>query len=139
MKEDITTQLCKAISPEVYTKSVCNFHLKCDEIANRYDEMISHFKCDNCVEVDRESTEAALSIGRGTSELQCNNEDVPKGRAHIVLLDPINYDQYDSRANSPDQVADNNRSQNYDRKWNQRGNNMTNDQNPQGNRRKKLQ
>ncbi len=47
MEEDITAQLCMAIPTELYAKCVSNFHLKGDEIANKYDEMISRFKCDN--------------------------------------------------------------------------------------------
>ncbi len=38
MEEDITAQMCKSIPPEVYAKCFSNFHLKEEEIANRYDE-----------------------------------------------------------------------------------------------------
>ncbi len=36
---------------------------------------------ENYVKVNKESTEGALSILKGTSELQSNNDDVPKGSA----------------------------------------------------------
>ncbi len=47
MEEDITAQLCKTIPPEVYAKCLSNFHLKGEEIASKYDELISRLKCDN--------------------------------------------------------------------------------------------
>ncbi len=62
MEEDITSQVCKALPPEVYVKCLNNFHLQVEEIASRYDELISHLEDDNYVEVNKSSTEAALSI-----------------------------------------------------------------------------
>ncbi len=55
MEEDIASQLCKAISHDVYTQCLSFIHLKSEEIANSYYEMISHLKCDNYFEVDRPS------------------------------------------------------------------------------------
>ncbi len=45
MEEDITSQFCKTLlPPEVYVKCLNNFHLQGEEIASRYDELISHLK-----------------------------------------------------------------------------------------------
>ncbi len=41
MDEDVTAQLCKTIPPEMYAKCLSNFHLKGEDIASRYDELMS--------------------------------------------------------------------------------------------------
>ncbi len=66
MEEDVIAQLCKTIPQEVYAKCLGNFYLKGEEIASRYDELISRLTCDNYVEVDKSSAENALSILKGT-------------------------------------------------------------------------
>ncbi len=86
MEGGITLQLCKAIPLDVYAKCLSNFHLKDQEITSKYDEMISCLICDNYVEVDRPSAEAALSILKGTNDV-----------SNKLTFDPINYYQYDSR------------------------------------------
>ncbi len=62
MEEDITAQLCKTIPPEVYTKCLSNFHLNGEDIAIRYDELMSRLKCDNYVKVKKEFAESAIAI-----------------------------------------------------------------------------
>ncbi len=53
MDEYFTAQLCKTIPPDVYAKCMSNFHLKGEDIASRYDELMSRLKCDNYVAVIR--------------------------------------------------------------------------------------
>ncbi len=65
MDEDVTAQLCKSIPPEVYAKCLSNVHLKGEEIASRYDELMSRLKCDNYVEVEKDSAENALTFLKG--------------------------------------------------------------------------
>ncbi len=66
MDEDVTAQLCKSIPPEVYAKCLSNFHLMGKNITSRYDELMSRLKCDNCVEIEKDSAESAFTILKGS-------------------------------------------------------------------------
>ncbi len=123
MEEDITLQFCMALSPEVYVKCLNKFHLQGEEIAARYDKLISWLKDDNYVEVDKSSTEVALSILKGSSK-------VPDKGAHKVSFNSMNYYQYDSRPANEGQCSGN-RQRNH---WNNNVNHNRSNQNPQGNR-----
>ncbi len=119
MEEDVTAQLCKTIPPEVYAKCLSNFHLKDQNIACRYDELISRLKCDNYIkvnnEVDKESTESTLTILKGTPKVD------PCGQAQKkVTFDHLNYYEYDTRPNNDGQANGN---RNNRRSWNNRNRN----------------
>ncbi len=115
MKEDITSQFCKALLPEIYVKCLNNFHLQGEDIAARYDKLINRLKDGNYVEVDKSSTEAAFSILKDSSK---------------VSFDSMNYYLYDSGLANQGQGSGN-RQQNH---WNNNRNHNMSDQNPQGNR-----
>ncbi len=92
MEEDVTAQLCKTILSEVYAKYLINFHLKGEDITSRYDELMSRLKCDNYVEVKKESAESALTILKGNLKVN------PCGPAQQkVTFDHLNYYQYDTK------------------------------------------
>ncbi len=93
------------------------FSFKGGNIASRYDELISRLKCDNYVEVDRPSAEAALSILKDTN-------NVSNKEAHKVTFDMKNYYQYNTRPANQGQAAGNNnprnrgnQNQNSKQKW----------------------
>ncbi len=72
MDEDVTTQLCKTVPPEVYPKCLSNFRLKGEYIASRYDERMSRLKCDNYVKVD-----CNKNGERPWNNRNCNSESTP--------------------------------------------------------------
>ncbi len=102
MDEDVTAQLCKTIPPEVYVKCLSNFHLKGGDIASRYDELLSRIKCDNFVEVKKDSVENALTILKGNLKSKPCGPDQKK-----VTFDHLNYYQYDTRPSNSGQVDGN--------------------------------
>ncbi len=121
MEEDISSQFCKALPPEMYVKCLNNFHLQGEEIAARYDKLISRLKEDNYVEVDKSSTEAAVSILKGSSKTP--DKGVRKVSFNLIQF---NYYQYDSRPANQGQGSGN-RQRNC---WNNNGNHYSNDQSP---------
>ncbi len=123
MEEDITSQFCKDLPPELYLNCLNNFHLQGEAIAARCDDIVSRHKDNNYVKVDKTSTEAAFSILKGSSNV-CD-----KGVCK-VSFDSMNYYQYDSRpANKGQGISK--RQRNH---WNNNGNNNRSDQSLQGNR-----
>ncbi len=115
MDEDVTAQLCNTIPPEVYAKCLSNFHLKGEDIASRYDELISRLKCDNYVEVEKDSPESAPTIMKGHLKV---NPCRPAQKK--VTFDHLNYYQYDTR---PNNNGHNDGNRNNRRPWNNRNHN----------------
>ncbi len=115
MDEDGTAQLCKSIPPEVYAKCLSNFHLKGEDIASRYDELMSRLKCDNYVKVEKDSAKSAPTILKGNLKGDPSGPDQKK-----VTFDHLNYYQYDTRPSNNGQVDGNRNSR---RPWNNRNRN----------------
>ncbi len=78
MDEDVTAQRCKTIPPEVYAKYLSNFHLKGEDIASRYDELMSRLKCDNYVKVKKDSAENSLTVLKGNLKSKSCGPDQKK-------------------------------------------------------------